>query len=124
MKQEAHSRWLISDMYYPSESVDGPIKSHEAICILNTGDVPAKLKITLYFEDRDPVSLQTLSCGAKRTAHIRMDLVKTSDGTAVPSDTPYAAMVESDVTVSVQYSRADARQKALAIMTTTAFPLN
>ena len=32
MQETTYSRWLISDMYYPSESIEGPIKSHEAIC--------------------------------------------------------------------------------------------
>ena len=52
MQETTYSRWLISDMYYPSESIEGPIKSHEAICVLNTNDQDAGLTITLYFEDR------------------------------------------------------------------------
>ena len=38
-------------------------------------------------------------------------------------DTPYAAVVESTQPVAVQYSRADARQRALGIMTTIAQPM-
>ena len=34
MQETTYSRWLISDMYYPSESIEGPIKSHEAILSL------------------------------------------------------------------------------------------
>lgn len=56
MQETTYSRWLISDMYYPSESIDGPIKSHEAICVLNTNDQDAGLTITLYFEDREPMA--------------------------------------------------------------------
>ena len=57
MQETTYSRWLISDMYYPSESIEGPIKSHEAICVLNTNDQDAGLTITLYFEDREPMQL-------------------------------------------------------------------
>ena len=52
-----------------------------------------------------------------------MDKARTADGSGVPMDTPYAAVVESTQPVAVQYSRADARQRALGIMTTIAQPM-
>ena len=115
--------WLIADMYYPSESMPGSVHSHEAVCVLNPSDRDAHIEITLYFEDREPIALQPCVCPARRTSHFRMDTAKTSDGTGVPQDVPYAALVSSDVGIAVQYSRADARQEALAIMTTMAHPL-
>jgi hypothetical protein len=60
-------------------------------------------------------------CGARRTHHIRMDKIKSIDGKSVPTDTPYAILVESDVPVVVQYSRLDTAQEALALMTTIAY---
>ena len=107
MQETTYSRWLISDMYYPSESIEGPIKSHEAICVLNTNDQDAGLTITLYFEDREPMQLAPQRCPARRNVHIRMDEARTADGSGVPMDTPYAAVVESTQPVAVQYSRAD-----------------
>ena len=62
-------------------------------------------------------------CPARRNVHIRMDKARTADGSGVPMDTPYAAVVESTQPVAVQYSRADARQRALGIMTTIAQPM-
>ena len=70
MQETTYSRWLISDMYYPSESIEGPIKSHEAICVLNTNDQDAGLTITLYFEDREPMQLAPQRCPARRNVHI------------------------------------------------------
>lgn len=58
MQETTYSRWLISDMYYPSESIEGPIKSHEAICVLNTNDQDAGLTITLYLKTASPCSLR------------------------------------------------------------------
>lgn len=115
--------WLIADMYYPSENLPGSVKGHEAICVLNPSDREAHIQITLYFEDRPPMELREAVCGARRTNHIRMDLATTDAGEPVPQDTPYAALVHSDVGLAVQYSRADARQQALAMMTTMAYPV-
>ena len=50
MQETTYSRWLISDMYYPSESIEGPIKSHEAICVLNTNDQDAGQAARAYWE--------------------------------------------------------------------------
>lgn len=114
------NKWLIPDMYYPAENMPGPVFGHEAVCVLNPWDTDVEIAITLYFEDRDPVVLKKQICGAKRTAHIRMDLITTDAGDKVPFDTPYAAVVECEKDIAVQYSRADARQNALAMMTTMA----
>lgn len=114
------NKWLIPDMYYPSENQPGPVFGHEAVSVLNTADTDAEIFITLYFEDRDPVVLSKQICGAKRTYHIRMELITTDEGEKVPTDTPYAAVVECEKELAVQYSRADARQNALAMMTTMA----
>ena len=70
MQETTYSRWLISDMYYPSESIEGPIKSHEAICVLNTNDQDAGLTITLYFEDREPMQLAPQRCPARRNVQL------------------------------------------------------
>ena len=118
------NRWMIPDMYYPSENVPGPVFGHEAICVLNAGDVDADVEITLYFEDREPIPMQKCACPARRTAHIRMDLIRSAAGDPVPQDVPYAAILTSNVKLAVQYSRADARQNALAIMTTMAYPID
>lgn len=115
--------WLIADMYYPSESMSGSVHSHEAICVLNPSDQDAQVDIVLYFEDREPMQMQMVCCPAKRTNHIRMDLIKTAEGLPVPQDTPYAALITTSVGTVVQYSRADARQNALSTMTTIAYPV-
>ena len=115
--------WYIPDCYWPEISSAGHYVSHEAICVLNTGDVDAKLELTLYFEDRDPVEGFSAICQAKRTNHVRLDLIRDKSGRHIPKGVPYALMVKSNVNVIIQYSRLDTTQSELTLMTTIAHPL-
>ena len=102
--------WLVADCYWPEITTPGHYVSHEAICVLNTTDVDAQLAITLYFEDREPMTGFTAACGARRTHHVRMDKLVDAEGAHVPMGVPYAALVESNVPVICQYSRIDTTQ--------------
>ncbi len=115
---QGRTEWMIPDMYWPEITSPGHYVSHEAICVLNTGDRDASLEIVFYFEDREPVVRSGLVCGARRTNHIRMDKLG-----AVPKGVPYAALVRSDVPVVVQYSRLDTTQAENGLITTIAYPV-
>ena len=115
--------WLIPDMYWPEITSDGHYVSHESICVLNTSDTECRIAITLYFEDRGPISGLSAVCAARRTHHIRMDCLTDSDGAHIPQGVPYAAVVEASIPVVVQYTRVDTTQSENSIMTTMAFPL-
>jgi len=121
-KEYGSKVWFIPDGYLSSKST-GMFPSHEAICVLNTGKNNAKIRITLYFEDRDKAEGFEAECKAERTYHIRMDKIKDRDGNGVPYDVPYAMMVESSTEVIVQYSRMDTSQAEMALMSTIAYPL-
>jgi hypothetical protein len=114
--------WLIPDGYIPEEST-GAQFSHEAICVLNAAEEEAHLSITFYFEDRDPISDVRVSVPPERTRHIRTDLPEHLGGATVPKGVPYAVRVACDVPVTVQHSRMDTSQEALALMTTMAHPV-
>lgn len=122
MKSYGKKTWLIPDLYLDSVSCNNQ-KSHEAICVINTSDEDAKIKLTLFFEDRDCDDSFSSVCLAKRTHHIRMDYIKNPEGKTIPLDTPYAVLLESNVPVVVQYSRLDSSQAELALMTTIAYPV-
>ncbi|MDF2613736.1 MAG: hypothetical protein K0S71_1522 [Clostridia bacterium] len=113
--------WFIADMYWPINSSEGEYVSHESICVLNTSDNDASINITLYYEDRPEVYLETVVCGARRTRHIRMDKIKDQAGSQLEKGIPYAAMVISSIPVIVQYTRLDATQPACTLMTTMAY---
>src|SRR5215831_6881252 len=101
--------WAIPEGYIPGESVSArpDLVSHEAACILNCGDRPATVAITLYFETREPVGPYRLTIPARRTRHLRFNDL--SDPEPVPRDTPYASLITADVPIVVQHTRLDSR---------------
>ncbi|NMA95483.1 MAG: hypothetical protein GX974_05545 [Clostridiales bacterium] len=115
--------WYVPDCYYPEKSSEGYYESHEAICVLNTGDRDANLNITLYFEDREPSSGFKAICPSKRTNHVRLDEITDGEGRKIPRGVPYAIVLESDEPIVAQYSRLDTTQAELGLMTTMAYPL-
>ena len=118
MKAAGKKNWYIADGYIPSKST-GTV-SHESFCVLNTGDADASITITLYFEDKEPMTF-TSFCGAKRTHHIRFDRLKDAEGREIQRDVPYAVHLESSVPVVGQHTRLDTSSGAMALMTAVAF---
>lgn len=116
-----HTVWYIPDGYIPPVS-SGDLLSHESICVLNANRSEATLRITIYFEDREPIEDVPVSVGARRTAHIRTSSLS-KNGETIPTGVPYAMEVRADVPVIVQYSRLDSTQPANALMTTMGHPI-
>jgi len=113
--------WIIPDGFLQPISTGNQI-SHEAVCVLNlTGD-HAKIQLTFYFEDMNPLDSFWAECGPNRTHHIRLDKLKDIDGNEVPRGVPYAIKVDSNVPIIVQHSRLDTSQEALALFTTMGYP--
>jgi hypothetical protein len=118
------TRWAIAEGYIPGEST-GPepeMTSHETLCFLNTGDQDARVEITMYFEDREPVGPYLLTVPARRTVHQWINDL--DDPEPVPKDTDYAMLVEADVPIVVQHTRIDTRQAEAALLSTIAFAAN
>ncbi len=113
--------WIVPDGFVPEEST-GSRPSHEAICVLNTSGEEARLSISFYFEDRDPVKGAAV-VPPERTRHLRTDVPEGLGGAEVPKGVPYAVRVESSVPVVVQCSRMDTTQAALSLMSTVAYPV-
>lgn len=122
MKAYGKKTWLIPDTYLNSISKNENL-SHEAICVINTSDIDADIKLTLFFEDRDVITDFASFCGAQRTHHIRMDKIRNAEGEGIPHDVPYAVLVESNTPIVVQYSRLDTSAAEMALMTTIAYPV-
>ena len=110
-------KWQSPDGYWKTAS-NGNYESHEAICLLNTTDEDADVKMTLFFENSPKMGGFDVKVAAERTLHVRMDKIKNKDGLPVPSDMPYAVLLESNVNLSVQYTRVDSSQEALTIAST------
>jgi hypothetical protein len=121
MRSVGRSTWVIAEGYIPVGST-GPepqMLSHETACMLNTGDEDAHVRITVFFEDRDPAGPYEVVVPARRTLHQRFN--ELSDPEPIPRDTDYASLIESDVPIVVQHTRLDSRQAENALMTTVAF---
>ncbi|NRF96165.1 hypothetical protein HQN89_35930 [Paenibacillus frigoriresistens] len=113
--------WLIPDGFIPANS-SGSLESHEAICLLNCDYEQAEVKVTIYFEDREPIEDIALTLLGRRTRHIRTDTLMKADE-KIPKGIPYAMKVESNVPITVQHSRMDATQAENTLMTTIAYPV-
>ena len=118
-----HRVWAIAEGYIPpsSSSDTRQLVSHEAVCILNTGDSDAHVEITIYFAEREPAGPYRLEVPARRTRHVRFNDLK--DPEPVPADTDYSSVIVSSVPVVVQHTRLDSRQPALALLSTIAYPV-
>ena len=117
-----HRRWAIAEGYIPAWS-NGPepeMTSHETVCILNVGDTDAHVRITVYFEDRDPAGPYEVTVSARRTKHVRFNDL--SDPERIPPGIPFASVIESNEPIIVQHTRLDSRQAENALMTTIAYP--
>jgi len=101
-------------------NADRPLISHEAACLLNTGDADACVAITLFFTDREPVGPYQLTLGARRTLHLRFNDLENPE--RVPLDIDYASVIESDVPIIVQHTRLDSRAAEIALISTIAYP--
>lgn len=118
---KGEKNWYIPDGYIPEHS-SGDLTSHESICVLNTSTEEALLRITIFFEDREPIEDILTVVPGRRTKHIRTSLLS-KNGVHIPIAVPYAIEVRSDIPIIVQYSRLDATQAENALMSTMGFPI-
>ena len=115
------TRWAIAEGYIP-EGSHGPapeMTSHETVCILNAGEEDAEVVITVFYSDREPVGPYRVSVPAERTEHVRFNDLE--DPEPIPTATPFASVIESDVPVVCQHTRLDSRQAENALLTTVAY---
>ena len=93
--------------------------SHEAVCILNAGDDPAHIEITLFYETRDPVGPYRFEIAPRRSRHLRFN--DFADPEPIAPDTPFSSLIVSDVPIVAQHTRLDSRQAENALLSTIAF---
>lgn len=121
MNPLGRKRWAIAEGWIPSQSsfADRTLESHETACILNTGDETAQVRITIFFEDREPAGPYRLTVPARRTLHLRFNDLK--EPAPIPRDTAYSSVLESDVPVVVQHTRLDSRRAEVSLLSTIAY---
>src|SRR3569623_1010882 len=116
-----HRRLAIAEVYIRGLSVSQShaLVSHEAFCLLNAGDRDAKIDVTLYFKDRDPVCPYVVTVGARRTLHLRFNDL--TDPAPVPRDTDFSSVIESSEPIVVQHTRLDSRHPNISLMSTVGY---
>jgi hypothetical protein len=112
-------RWYVPDAYLPADSSHG-VESHEAACLLNVGDEEATVRLTFFFENREPDASVELRLPARRTRHVRLT-DSAALGLELPRDTPFAYVVSSDAPIVLQHSRLDTSAGAYTLATTIAY---
>jgi len=124
MRQIGRYSWAIAEGYIPPASTgqSRELTSHETVCILNASDTDARVEITIYFADREPVGPYLFDVGAKRTRHLRFNDFK--DPAPIPVNTDFSSVIVSSAPIVVQHTRLDSRQAELALLSTMAFPLD
>ena len=115
------THWAIAEGYIPpySHGPEPQMLSHETVCLLNAGDEEARVEITLFFSDRDPVGPYRITVPARRVRHVRFNDLK--DPQPVPLDTDYASVITANVPIVVQHTRLDSRQAENALISTIAY---
>lgn len=112
------NKWYIVDGYRPSPtpSPEANYRGHESVMILNTNDVDANVRISVYFEDRDPVENIPYLVPAKRIRTFTTDDKEALGGLEIGIGVQYSMEITSDVGVIVQYGRLDVQQPNMAYM--------
>jgi hypothetical protein len=121
MQPIGKKRWAIAEGYIPPGSIGSSreMTSHEAACMLNAGEQPAHVVITLFFKDRDPAGPYRVTVAPQRTLHLRFNDLR--DPEPIPTGTDYSSVIELDVPIVVQHTRLDSRQAELALLSTVAY---
>lgn len=101
--------WVFPDAERPPEG-NNIIRGHESVIILNSGQTEANVKITFFFEDKEPIILPNVIVGACRVRCLRTGDENGFGRYTVDEGVQYAITLESDVPVVAQYGRAEPRE--------------
>ncbi len=112
-------KYCIPDCFWPVKD-QGSYLGHEAISILNLSDQDVPAEMTLYFEDRKKLEGFHLEIPAERTIHFHTYDLKNEQGVSIPRGVGYAAVIECEKPIVVQYTRVDTTQSELGLATTMA----
>lgn len=99
--------WVFGDGDLPPQGSVEPL-GHEALMVVNCTDEDAHLKLTVFFEDRDPEKGIALTVPARRARCFRLDAPVGEQPFQIPFG-QYALVVKSSVPVVANFGRLDRR---------------
>jgi hypothetical protein len=111
--------WIFADGDLPPAGESAPF-GHEALVLVNTGDEPAQCELSVYFEDKEPVTGVRYTVGARRVLCVRLDQPLGERGYKIPFG-QYAMQVDADHPVVAVFGRLDVRQNNLAYYSVQGF---
>ena len=114
MAKAGAKNWFFPDGELPQPATKGTMEPHEALMVFNLNDEPAKLKLDVYFKDRDPIKGIKLEVPAERVINFRLDHPDELGGVEIPRGEQYALRLRSNVPVVCQFARLDATQPNMA----------
>jgi hypothetical protein len=123
MKAIGHKVWAIAGGHIPPSSIghEPECTSRDELFVLNAARREARMELTIYYTDREPVGPYKLKVAAQRVRRVRFnDLI---DPEAMPLDVDYGVVIRANVPIVVQFSRLDTSQPSAAIASTMAFPV-
>lgn len=94
---------------------------HESLVILNTGDEPARLRLSVFFTDQEPWQIELPELGARRVVCHRTNEPLGAENRQIPQ-VQYSLVLESSQPVVAQLGRMDIRQPNLAYYTVMGHP--
>ena len=106
--------WYFADGYLPAKINNGTMEPHEALMFFNTSNQPVKIKVHVYFTDRDPIKNIKITIPPERIISLRLDKPEDLNGAVIPMLTQYALRVSSSRPVVCQFGRLDTTQEAMA----------
>ncbi len=113
--EKGKRNWVFADGELPPK--DGTaIEAHESLMILNLNEETATVKMTILFEDRDPVEDITIKVEGKRVKCNRLDGPVGEEGYQIPFG-QYAMVLNSDLPIFAVFGRLDTRQPNMAFYT-------
>ena len=121
MKAIGHKKWVIPGGYIPfrSNGREPELLSQEKIAILNTNKEPTTIKMTVFYQEEDPVAGYLLEIKGQRVKKFRInDLI---DPFPVILEKEYSLLIEADKPVVIQFLRMNTGHKSIATMGTMAY---
>jgi hypothetical protein len=98
------------------EHTDEKRSKHETLFLLNAGDEPAQVTLSIYFSDREPIGPFTYVVDARRTTQVELGEIE-----EIPRDLDFASLVESDKPIVVLATRRRTAEPDAAPLTQIAF---
>jgi hypothetical protein len=116
--------WAIPGGHIPLESIgsEPELTSYDKVHLLNVSNEEAKVEITIFYTDKEPVGPYKVTVQARRLRNIRFnDLI---DPEAILLDIDFASIITSSVPIIVQFTRQDTGRQKKVVFTTMAHPLD